>query len=85
MKRSSVASFLCVTSSTIYASSSLETHESKFASTLWCFRSAPVVKAHESGEDEPGTRRAHHCPHEEQERVRYAYLVCLSSISRPRI
>jgi hypothetical protein len=46
---------------------------------------APVVKAHESGEDEPGTSRAHHCPREEQERVRYSYLVCFSSISRPRI
>jgi hypothetical protein len=46
---------------------------------------APVVKAHESGEDEPGYCLAHHCQHEEQERVRYSSLLCLSSISRPRI
>jgi hypothetical protein len=54
MKRFSAAGFLCVTSSTIYASSSLETHQYEFAGSLKCFRNASVVKAHECGEDEPG-------------------------------
>src|SRR5215207_5260017 len=42
---------------------------------------APVVKTHESGENEPGYCQAHHCQHEEQKRVRYSSLLCLSSIS----
>jgi hypothetical protein len=49
---------------------------------------APVVKAHESSEDEPGLCQAHQCPHEEQDRVRYSglsSLMCLDSISWPRI
>ena len=40
LKRSGAAGFLCVTSSTNYALTSLETRESKFASFLRCFQSA---------------------------------------------